>query len=283
MALGLVVSSSSCYSEIINGISPNAAGVGLTWGMNNVLPEQGGLVVNGVIYQYTTVKNTADDMVVNIRNKNAAGEGYIFDRKDDWSGIPQNTITRAVPVDNIPREAWGNGEIAVTGQGSVKDARVGYSYRFDTCYNPLNDPSCPGYAAAMADYLALMGLLNQKTEIKDPLEDENVKEVLDRKAELEEEKKQKKEKEEERKKIAKEAAESTLGNALAISQEALLAAMNNVPNFEVYYTSMPGGVYADAMGYKQTRVPENKKALRVGLAQQLLHEKMIDYQYKLVN
>lgn len=284
MSALLVACSCSSYSEIINGITPNSIGIGLNWDMSSILPNEGGLIVNGVFYRYTTVKKPEDEMLVNIRNKNALGDGYIFDRQDNWSGLPGNTITKSIPVENIPREAWGDGEIAVTGNGSVKDAQVAYSYRFDTCYDPLNDPACPGYADAMARRIAELGLWNQAVEIKDPLDDQNVRDVIDRKAELEDEEKEKNKKKSEdqdrRKKVAKGAADSAVGNALAVSQEALLAAMADVPNFNSYYTTIPGGVYADAIGYALTVVPENKSALRVGLAQQLLHNKMVDEQYK---
>lgn len=254
--------------------------------MTSILPNEGGLIVNGVIYRYTAVKNPEDDFVVNIRNQNASGNGYVFNKQDDWSKLPGNTITNTIPVDNIPREAWGRGEISTTGTGSVANAQVAYSYRFDTCYNPLNDPACPGYADAMAKRIAELGLWNQTTEIKDPLEDQNVKEVLERKSEVDEEKekenlKKKNEEKERRQKIAKDTSDAAVGNALAVSQTDVLSAMANVPNFNSYYTTIPGGVYTDAIGYAPKNIPENRNALRVGLAQQLLHEKIVEEQYKL--
>ena len=66
------------YCEIISGQTTNAAGNGLTWVMTNVLPQHTGLTVNTVNYRYTTVKQTADTMVVNVQNLNAQGNGYIF-------------------------------------------------------------------------------------------------------------------------------------------------------------------------------------------------------------
>jgi hypothetical protein len=97
--------------------------------MTNVLPQQAGLTVGNVIYQYTTVKNTDDDMVVSVQNENAKGNGYIFKSSDDWSGIPGNTINKVVPVGNIDISYWGDGSIDWTGTGSVTDANVIYTYQ----------------------------------------------------------------------------------------------------------------------------------------------------------
>ena len=286
----LAVCFSSSYSEIINGITPNAASNGYNWSMTGVLPQESGLTVNGVAYRYSVIKQTQDEMYVNIQNKDATGPGYTFNQQDNWSGLPQNTITRVVPVDNIPIQRWGDGSISVQGQGQVVDPTVVYTYRYDTCFDPIKDPRCPGYESAMHAFLLANGLLNQTTEIQDPLDDENVKNAVENKTELskedqeklDEEKKKEKEKKEKAAKdrrYALSVADSVVVNALAISQETLISAMNNVPNFNSYYSSIPGGSYADATMYRAERLPENRKALRVGLAQQLLHEKIIEQQY----
>lgn len=272
------------YSEVINGITTNAAGNGLQWDMTTVLPQQPGLVVNSVIYRYTTIKQQQDQMYVDIQNKNALGNGYVFNERDDWSNLPGNTITKAVPINGVPIEYWGNGEIKIEGTGSVSDAQVAYGYRYDTCFDPITDPSCPGYAAAMAEFLKQF---NTSVEVKDSLDDENVKVVLNSKADVKEE--EEKEKLEEKKKkdkdkkrdIALKAAESAVSTALDISQAAMLEAMSNVPSFESYYISeLKGGIYPDAEMYKPTKVPENKRGLRMGLAQQIKHDIMVDQQYK---
>lgn len=59
-----------------------------------------------------------------------------------------------------------------------------------------------------------------------------------------------------------------------------LALMNYVPGFNAYQVALPGGIYPDVEFYKPTTVPESKRGLRNGLAQQLLHEQMIDMQYR---
>ena len=79
------------YSESIApyyGTTPNAAAGGNSWSMNNVLPSGvPGLDIDLVIYQYTPIKETQDDMIVHIQNENANGTGYVFRESDDWSGL----------------------------------------------------------------------------------------------------------------------------------------------------------------------------------------------------
>lgn len=58
-----------------------------------------------------------------------------------------------------------------------------------------------------------------------------------------------------------------------------LALMSFVPGFDTYQTSIPGGYYPDAEFYKPQQLPNSRKGLRNGLAQQLLHEQMIEMQY----
>ena len=60
-------------------------------------------------------------------------------------------------------------------------------------------------------------------------------------------------------------------------QEQALFAMNFIPSS--YNTALGGGTYEDVPFLKDGKIPQNKKALRVGLAQQRLHEEMLDLQY----
>ena len=53
LLLALALYSCYSYSEEVFGVSPNAANPGLDWVMTNVLPQQAGLQVNKVTYQYT--------------------------------------------------------------------------------------------------------------------------------------------------------------------------------------------------------------------------------------
>jgi hypothetical protein len=66
-------------------------------------------------------------------------------------------------------------------------------------------------------------------------------------------------------------------------QAQVLALINYVPDFNKYNTMMNGGYLPDASGYPDTQVPESRRGLRNGLAQQLLHEKMVDMQYENFN
>lgn len=284
----MVASSSYSYSEIINGTTPNAAGNGLSWAMPNILPQESGLVVNAVIYRYTAIKNTQDDMIVTVQNKDALGNGLVFQSTDNWSQLPGNNINKLVPVDTIPLNRWGDGSIDVQGQGSVVDPTVVYVYRYDTCADPIKDPRCPGYEAAMAAFLKAQGIdLSGTTKVDDAYNSQEVQDALNKKTEVKEEelasakeKEEKDKKEQERKKNAVKAAENALAQSQEISQAALLEAMNSVPKFEAYYASnIPGGAYADAVRYEPKTVPENRRAMRVGLAQQILHDKMIEQQY----
>jgi hypothetical protein len=66
-------------------------------------------------------------------------------------------------------------------------------------------------------------------------------------------------------------------------QAQVLSLINYVPDFNTYQMQMNGGYLPDAVGYPDTQVPESRKGLRNGLAQQLLHEKMVDMQYNKEN
>lgn len=277
MALALLLCCSYSYSDIINGTTQNAAGKGLTWTMPDVLPAATGLTVDGVIYQYSAIKNTKDAMVVTIQNKNAIDGGNIFQKQDNWSGLPGNTITKLVPVDNIAAKYWGNGSIAVDGKGEVKNPSVVYKYRYDTCANPQSSPSCPGYAEAMLNTLTL-----KAAEINDPLSDQYVKAALESKQMLEEDKKT--ESSTKSKKNEKDVTEKkVVANAILSAEDAQKASrfemMNNIPGFNAYSISIAGGVYNDVIRYPEKKLPDSKKARSFGMAQQRLHEAMVNSQY----
>ena len=60
----------------------------------------------------------------------------------------------------------------------------------------------------------------------------------------------------------------------------MIVAINQQTNINMYYNAqINGGTLNDAAGLKDGTISDNKKALRNNLAQQLLHEKMIDLQY----
>lgn len=273
----MLLCSSFSYPDIVSGTTQNAAGKGLTWHMPEVLPAITGLTVDGVIYQYSAVKNTSDPMIVSIQNKNAIDPGYIFRKQDNWSGLPGNTITKVVPVESVAAKYWGEGSITVDGKGTVTNPSVVYKYRYDTCSDPLSSPSCPGYAEAMLKTLTI-----KASETIDPLSNEYVKSALESKPIPEEEKKV--ETDTKTKKVEKVIAEKkAVPNALLSAQDALKASrfdmMNNIPGFNAYSINIAGGVYNDVIRYPEKKLPDSKKARSFGLAQEKLHNAMVDSQY----
>lgn len=288
MLLVSVVCSSYSYCEIVHGSTQNAAADAQQWVMTNVLPQYMGLTVGSVSYQYTVVKTTQDDMVVTVQNKQAGSDGLVFQSADNWSGVPGNSIRKTVAVNNIEGINWGDGEIAIQGYGSVINPNVQYNYSYDPCVgDPLFSPSCPGYAAAYAK-TQLDKVINVSYDLIPETTTEYETQATKLPEYYEEEtgsKKSAKELDDEdnadRKKRGLRSAANALTEANALSQQQILDAMNFVPAFQSYYDIvMSGGVYADATMYKPTNIPENRSALKVGLTQQLLHEKMVEQQYK---
>jgi hypothetical protein len=251
--------------------------------MQNVLPSITGLTVDGVIYQYSANKNMQDPMTVYVQNKDTLGSGYVFRSRDDWTGLRGNTITKVIPVDNILGNRWGDGEISVEGKGTVSDTSVFYKYRYDICINPLSSPSCPGYAEAMLKSLAL-----KDVEVNDPLTEEMKRNAIENKAvclsnQLQclttdvkfEEEKSRKAKEDERRK--------SVTNSLLTLRDTQLSAqlflMNEIPGFQLYSVSIPGGVYKETLRYPDKILPDNRRGRSMGLAQERLHESMVNSQY----
>lgn len=291
MALAVLLPSYS-YSDSITpyyGYTGNAAANGYTWGMNGVLPSGiPGLDINTIIYRYTPLKETADDMKVHVQNEHANGNGYIFRETDDWSGIAGGVeIRKVVPVVPTNRALWGDGSIEVEGQGSVSDASVIYNYKVTPCYDPQFDPNCPGYQRPEVDVpevdydlydASLNGDADQEQwdpndELYDEGEELSDEELAELEAEEEKDRKERLEK-------ALSAADNSamFANALAVSQ--MIDSINDAVNMNNYYAaSIPGGKYSDTVVLVDKQLPENKRGLRNGLAQQLLHQKMVDMQY----
>ena len=259
------------------GATGNAASSSLSWGMAGVLPDVTGIDINGLIYRYTTVKNTEDDMLVHVGNKNANGNGYIFRETDDWSGVPSNTIVKSFNLSNIPATNWGTGSIEVEGKGSVKDAVVIYNYRIDRCFDPQSDPTCAGYVKPMP--------VLPEVVVYDALEDDAVVETLEAdEFQYDEDGNLILSEEEEEEETKIEMGLTASANALTLfktqGQDDIIMAINQQTNIAMYYNaSINGGVYADAAGLADSEILDNKKALRNNLAQQILHEQMVDMQY----
>jgi hypothetical protein len=264
------------YSEEVYGTTNNAATFGLNWVMTNILPSQAGLEVNGLVYQYTAVKDPETGMIVYVQNEYADGSGYIFRNADDWTGLPGNTIRRKFALPNLGAELWGPGSIEVEGEGSVENASVVYSYRYDTCFDPQSDPNCPGYEEQVEV---------PEIAIYDPLQDPLVQEDLERKARIQEE-----EEEQERQRRREQwAVSNALEDLLADGNnpslidpvaEAMALALTSRVLPTNYYNGLEGREYFDTVVLEGGDIADNAKARRSNLAQQLLHQQMVDSQYE---
>ena len=78
---------------------------------------------------------------------------------------------------------------------------------------------------------------------------------------------------------------SATDNALTLiktqGQADLIMAINLQTNITMYYnSSINGGVYKDSNTLADSNLPDNPKAFRNHLAQQLLHEELMQLQYK---
>ena len=262
--------------------------------MGNVLPEPPGLDINGVIYNYTINKDVDDQVDVHIQNENANGTGYIFRETDRWmpGSLGGTEINKIVPVTPTNRSLWGDGSIVVDGNGSVSDPTVIYSYSVDPCYDPQFDPNCPGYEVRLPDVptyeVDLTSLYdweqnvdydrNLSLEDRERLEEDEE----DQKSEEELSEEEEAEKEERVMRLEKALAEADNSAMFAQSfaQAQILSQINAQINMSGYYSAqIAGGTYKENVVLVDKEIPNSKRGLRNGLAQQLLHEEMIEMQY----
>lgn len=251
--------------------------------MTNVLPQHMGLTVDGVFYRYTITKEEEADATVFIRNKYANREGYIYNREDNWDGLPGNKKVGFDPLASLLGADFGDGEIGVVGQGSLTDVNVSYTYKFDTCANPLSDPQCPGYADALYKYLQDNNLFDDKNN---PYYNEYVQNVLNEKVEQEEEEQVSETVEEEENQEEKsledklaivEGAASQLADAN--QQQDMLLQLASPQKLDSYYSVViNGGVYNETIKLEDSNLPDNSSALR-NLASDSLHRSMVRLQY----
>ena len=279
------------YSETITpyyGYTGNASASGLTWSMDGILPNPSGVDITGVIYSYKIQKEINDSVDVHVQNQNALGTGYIFRETDQWlpGSLDGTQINKVVPVvPGIHRDYWGQGSIEVDGPGSVTDANVLYMYKVTPCYDPQYDPNCPGYVMPKPVIVEI-----SLGDIYDATKDENID--LDRSVAieqndevLEENKKDKEEAEEEKKrKYRLEKALSATDASALFAESQIIQQMNALANMAAiskgyYDTTINGGVYPETTILIDSKLPESKNGLRNGLAQQILHQQMIDSQY----
>lgn len=279
-----LVVSYSCYSyseEYVFGTTGNATSAGYNWVMSNVLPKQAGLEVTNVIYRYTAVKDPSSDMIVYVQNKDALNDGqYIFREKDDWSQLEGKTIYKVIPQPNILIDRWGDGSIEVKGEGSVEDALVTYDYRYDPCFDPQSDPSCPGYVPPIPDMLEpdLSAIYEQNDKF---IEDNEKNKEVEPDDDDEEERQRKKVQQikKERLEVALGAVNSALMTAEAQAQYASLMSLSLIPESYTVQT-IPVTTYEETIKLDGGKIPDNAKGRRQNFAQQLLHEQMVNLQYE---
>ena len=256
-----------------------------TWDMTKVLPPDAGLEVQGIFHKYTITKESSADATVSIVNKNANGSGNIYERHDNWDQLPSNTKIGFDVVTPSLGTRWGDGSIGVTGEATLSDVIVAYNYRFDPCFIPLSDPTCPDYESALYQYLLDNDLINNEPDIDDPYYDEWVQYQLDIKAEQKEEEEAKKEKEAEEaeEELKMERALSVAGAAEQIAnpmqQLAMMQQLASTGTLDGYYgATIEGGTYEETIELKDTEIKDNKRALR-NLAQDKLHRTIVRSQY----
>jgi len=237
----------------------------------------GGMDVSGVTYKYTPIKNKNDNYVVTLENDKVGG-GYVFQDKQDWSqregGIE---VRRTIALPYTPLAVFGDGRLKQEGTGSIENADVRYIYRFDPCFDPQSDPSCPGYKKPeppqlpnIPDYDALQDesvLLAQKKTDRQLLEDEQA---------------EKDDEEEDEESLESKLADTTNALTIAneISQSNILKELNNVTNLTNYYVStIPDNYYPDAVALQGGTIVDNRRALR-SLSQDARMNEMIEEQYK---
>ena len=235
---------------------------------------QEGLDISGVIYTYNPIKEVGDDFTVTVQNENAAGDGYIFQDTEDFSGKHPIRIRKVLSLPYIPIENFGKGSIATTGTGSLEDESVIYMYRFDECRIPT-DPSCPNYVPPLPPPIEIYDALeDESVEIATKETDTTLFEDKDTK-----EQEDKEEKEESRLEEMLSVTENALALANGVTQSSVITAMNSVVNMDAYYIALiPSKVYRETLVLKDQGISDNRKVLR-GLSNDRLHQSMIEEQY----
>ena len=279
------------YSDSITpyyGTTGNAAAdQALRWSMDNVFPSPPGLEVQNVIYSYRIQKETGEWVTVHVYNETANGNGYVFRETDEWKpgSLAGTQINKVVGIGGVHRSAFGDGGIDVEGNGSVTNPSVVYTYRVDPCYDPQSNPSCPGYEPPVPDNIDI-DLTNLYPDVADREQYSPDNELYKEEKQMSDKEKAEQEAEEEkdrkeRLEKALAAADTSAMFAQALAQSQVLDSMNQSTNISSYYEqSIPGGTYRDSVQLVDKQLPDNRRGLRNNLAQQLLHQQMVDQQYE---
>lgn len=286
--LGLVVFSWPCYSysDNIFGNTENAASEAYNWTMNNLLPAQSGLTVEGVFHRYTLTKDATKDATVAITNKKVGSDEYIYEYVDNWNKIPGGTKVAYDAVPSTLGNLFGDGEIKVNGDGSLSDVTILYHYKFDPCAVPLSDPSCPGFDDAMLKYLLDNNLIDSEPDVNDPYYSEWVQFQLDQKAEQEEElelaEEEPEEEPEEEISIEDMLSVATAAEQIANPEQqlAMMQQLTAAGTLDAYSKmTIDGGVYEETIVLDGGEIKDNYRAFR-NLSQDKLHDKIVRSQFK---
>ena len=250
--------------------------------MNNLLPAQNNLTIEGVFHKYTITKDPTTDSTVSITNKKVGSNENVYEYVDDWNNLPSGTKIKYDPMASTLGTLFGDGEIKVTGDGSLSDVIILYHYKFDPCDTPLNDPSCPNYKDAVYQYLLDNDLLSGGN-VDDPYYNEWVQIGLDEQAELEELEVEEAEAEEKSEDLTIEEILSVRGVtekiADPVQQLAMLQQLISVGKLELYFNlDIDGGVYEDVLKIDGGEIKDNVRAYR-SLAQDSVHRSMVRSQY----
>jgi len=279
--LSLLLFCSSSIQAYSFGYTPNVAISGLEWtmtptylGANGI----GGMDISGVTYKYTPIKVKEDNYIVTLENDKVGG-GYVFQDVQDWSQREGGTeVRRTIALPYTPLALFGDGRLKEEGTGSIEGADVRYIYRFDPCFDPQSDPSCPGYKKPKPPPLP-------EIPDYDALQDESVaiaqaetdKKLLD---EEQADKEEEEEEEEESLEFMLADVENALTIANEIAQSVILQQLNNVTNLTNYYVYViPDNYYPDAVALQGGTIVDNRRALR-SLSQDARMNEMIEEQYK---
>ena len=282
--LALVVFSWPCYSysENIYGNTKNAASDAHKWVMNNLLPAQTGLTVEGVFHKYTITKQPTTNSTVSITNKKVGGDEYVYEYVDDWNNLPSGTKIKYDQIVPTLGNLFGDGEIKVTGDGSLSDVLILYHYKYDPCHTPLSDSSCPNFKDALYDYLSTNGLLTSPN-VDDPYYNQWVQIQLDEQAEVEEQEVDEPEEEEASEELTVEEVLSVAGVvdkiADPVQQLKMMQQIAAIGKLELYTNrDIDGGVYEDVLQIDGGEFKDNVKAFR-SLGQDSVHRSMVRSQY----
>ena len=272
----------SCFSENIYGNTENAASKAHTWAMNNILPSQTGLTVEGIFHRYTLTKDATKDSTVSITNKKIGSNEYIYKYTDDWSKIPGGTKVSYDAVPSTLGNLFGDGQIKVTGDGTLSDVTILYHYKFDPCHTPLSDPTCPDFKNALYQYLLDNNLLNSPN-VEDPYYNKWVQIQLEEQAEAEKQETLEEQEEEESEEMTVEEILSVAGViekiADPVQQLGMMQQLAAVGKLELYYNAdIDGGVYKDSLKMDGGEINDNVRAWR-SLGQDSVHRSIVRSQY----